>query len=58
MVLVVLVLVLVALLIDGLRLVRPWGERRVRVDIVADQVRELFVVVSPVAYWPESCGAR
>ena len=40
------------------RLRRPWGERRVRVDIVADQVRELFVVVSPVAEWPRSSGAR
>ena len=39
---------------------RPRGERRVRVDVVADEVGELFVVVSPVAKRPGSwgtCGA-
>ena len=54
---VVMMLVLVALIV-GLR--RPRGERRVRVDVGADQVRELLVVVSPVAKRPGSwgtCGA-
>ena len=56
-VVVLVVMLVLEALIVGLRR-WPRGERRVRVDVGADQVRELLVVVSPVAKWPASCGAR
>ena len=55
-VVVLVVMLVLEAVIVGLR--RPRGERRVRVDVGADQVRELLVVVSPVAKWPASWGAR
>ena len=56
----VLRLMMVVVIVVLWRRPRPRGERRVRVDVVSDEVSELFVVVSPVAKRPGSwgtCGA-